>query len=135
MKLNLPILLLLLGLNLAVSPLRAEEHPFFYPDAATTETYVVTVTNQGSAPATNVRITCTLEPNQEYVSSSGDSTGTARGATVTFEPFASIPPKGKATWRIVVRNVKAGDVRFKVSMMTDQLTRPVEETEATNVYE
>lgn len=42
MKLNLPILLLLLGLNLAVSPLRAEEHPSADPHAVTTETQPAT---------------------------------------------------------------------------------------------
>ncbi len=36
---------------------------------------------------------------------------------------------------IVVAAVKPGDVRFKVVMNVDQLTRPVEETESTHLYE
>jgi len=97
--------------------------------------YVITVTNQGSALSTNIRITCTLEENVKYVSSSGATTGTLEGNTMTFAPLGSLAPKSKAAWQVVVSGLKAGDVRFKVTMNTDQLTRPVEETEATRVYE
>jgi len=99
------------------------------------ETYVITATNQGSAPGTNIRIVCTLEDNEQYVSSSGATRGTIEGNAVTFAPLRSLAPKAKATWRVVVKAVKTGDVRFKVTMNTDQLTRPVEETEATHLYE
>ena len=54
---------------------------------------------------------------------------------MVFAPLAKPAPKAKAEWRVVVKAVKAGDVRFKVTMNTDQLTRPVEETESTNLYE
>lgn len=99
------------------------------------ETYVITVTNQGSAPDTNIRIVCALEDTQEYVSSGGATNGRLSGNQVVFEPLATLAPKAKATWRVVVKAVKAGDVRFKVTMNTDQLGRPVEETEATHQYE
>lgn len=98
-------------------------------------TYVITVTNQGFADSTNIRIACTLEENMQYVSSSGATAGTVEGNTITFAPVVSLAPKTKATWNVVVTAVKAGDVRFKVIMNTDQLTRPVEETEATRIYD
>ncbi|MDD5459331.1 MAG: hypothetical protein PHF37_08060 [Phycisphaerae bacterium] len=99
------------------------------------ETYVITATNQGSAPDTNIRIICTLEDSQQYVSSSGATKGSVAGNTVTFEPLSTLAPKAQATWRLVVKAVKSGDVRFTAVMNTDQLTRPVQETEATNQYE
>ena len=98
-------------------------------------TYVIVATNQGSAPGTNISIVCTLEDSEQYVSSSGVTRGEAVGNTITFEPLRNLPPKTKATWRLVVKAVKPGDVRFKVVMNTDQLNRPVEETEATYLYE
>ncbi|UCG47390.1 MAG: DUF11 domain-containing protein [Phycisphaerales bacterium] len=97
-------------------------------------TYVITVTNQGSATDSNISITCTLEDNMTYVSSTGATGASVDGATVQFAPLANLGPKAKATWRVVVEAVKPGDVRFKVTMNTDQLTRSVEETEATRVY-
>lgn len=97
-------------------------------------TYVITATNQGSAPGTNVKIVCTLEDSLKHVSSTGATSGNLAGNTVTFSPVASLPPGKKATWRLVAKAVKSEDVRFRVSMTSDQLSRPVEETEATNLY-
>lgn len=98
-------------------------------------TYVITATNQGSAPGTNIIITCQLEDNEKYVSASGATTGTLTGNKITFTPLGNLAPKKEAVWRVVVKAVKPGDVRFKVTMNTDQITRPVEETEATHLYE
>lgn len=98
------------------------------------ETYVVEVTNQGTAPATNVRITSRLEDSQEFVSGSGSSAVSVNGRVITMAPVATIPPKGKATWRVIVKALKAGDIRYQTTLLTDQLTRPVEETESTNQY-
>jgi len=98
-------------------------------------TYVISVTNQGSAAATNVCIACILENNVQYVSSAGATAGSIEGQVVKFFPLSSLEPKTKAAWRVVVAAVKPGDVRFKVIMNVDQLIRPVEETESTNLYE
>jgi uncharacterized repeat protein (TIGR01451 family) len=98
-------------------------------------TYLISVTNQGSAAATNIRITCLLESNVQYVSSAGATSGSMEGQMVKFFPLTSLEPKARAAWRVIVTAVKPGDVRFKAVMNVDQLTRPVEETEATHVYE
>ncbi len=98
-------------------------------------TYVISVTNQGSAAATNIRINCLLESNVQYVSSAGATAGSIEGQMVKFYPLSSLEPKARAAWRVVVAAVKPGDVRFKAVMNVDQLTRPVEETESTHVYE
>ncbi len=99
------------------------------------ETYVITVTNQGSDYSTNIRIACTLEDTMQYVSSSGPTQGTsADGKMVLFAPLPSLAPKAKAIWKVIVKAINPGDVRFKVDMIEDCLKRPVEETEATNFY-
>lgn len=100
-----------------------------------TTTYVVTVTNQGSASETNVQIKCMLEAGMEYVSSSGPSKASVVGNTITFAPFASLAPKAQAKWLVNVKAVGTGDKRFKTTMITERLDRPVEETEATKFYE
>jgi uncharacterized repeat protein (TIGR01451 family) len=98
-------------------------------------TYVIRVENQGSATATNIRIACILENNVQYVSSAGATAGSQEGSTVRFFPLGSLAPKSQAAWRVVVEAVRPGDVRFKAIMNADQLTRPVEETESTHIYE
>ncbi len=99
------------------------------------EIYVITATNQGSMADTNIQIVCTLEEEQQYLRSSGATSGRVQGNQVIFAPLRSLAPKQKATWRVTVKALKPGDVRFKVTMNTDELNRPVEETEATNLYQ
>jgi uncharacterized repeat protein (TIGR01451 family) len=98
-------------------------------------TYMIRVTNQGSATANNIRINCTLEDNVKYVSSAGATAGSSEADTVRFLPLGNLAPQAVAVWRVVVAAVKPGDVRFKVSMSSDDLTRPVEQTESTKIYE
>ncbi|MCF7855089.1 MAG: DUF11 domain-containing protein [Candidatus Pacebacteria bacterium] len=99
------------------------------------ETYVITVTNQGSEVDKDIAITCTLPPHQSYVSSSGVTTGTAAGQKVTFAPLAELEPGERAVWRVRAKAEKAGTIRFTVEMTSDFLEPPpVMETEATNQY-
>jgi uncharacterized repeat protein (TIGR01451 family) len=100
-----------------------------------TTTYVITVTNEGSAADNNVRLVCSLDDKVQYVSSAGATPGSIMGKTVSFAPLRNIEPKTKATWRVIVRGSQPGDVRFKVTMHTDQLSLPVEVTEATHIYQ
>ncbi len=99
-----------------------------------TTTYVIEVTNQGSADGTNIAITCTLPPELQYVSANGPSPLTAQGRTVRFTPLAVLAPRAKTAYQVVVMRLAVGDVRFKVSMNSDQIDQVVEETESTHVY-
>lgn len=98
-------------------------------------TYVITATNQGSAPDNNIAITCQLENAQAFVSAGGATQGTAAGQTVTFAPLPVLGVGQRAEWRVTIRATSGGDIRFAVQMDTDNLNRPVRETEATNQYE
>lgn len=98
-------------------------------------TYEIKVTNQGSKADTNIRIDVTLPPEEDFVSGAGPTPSTAVGKNIKFAPLPSLAPGEVATYRVVVRGNKAGDVRFKVQMNSDNITSPVEETEATRFYE
>jgi len=98
-------------------------------------TYVIRVENQGSATATNIRVGCLLEDYVRYVSSAGATASSQQGQALRFYPLASLAPKATAAWRVVVEAVRPGDLRFKATMHADQLSRPVEETESTTLYE
>jgi len=100
-----------------------------------TTTYLITVSNEGSAADSNIRIVCMLDDKLQYVSSAGATAGSLMGRTVSFAPLQTLEPKTKATWRVVVKGAQAGDVRFRVTMHTDQLALPIEEMEATHIYQ
>ena len=96
--------------------------------------YEIVVTNQGSAPGTGIRVECVLEDEQQFVSGTGATAVSGSGQTVRLAPLPSLAPKAKATWRVSVKALKAANVRFKVKMISDQMTRDVEESESTNQY-
>ena len=99
-----------------------------------TTTYTITVTNQGTAIDSNIKVVCTMEDTMGYESNSGATKGSVDGMTVTFEPLVSLAPKEKAQWKVVVKALKEGDVRFKVAINSDATTRPVEKSESTHFY-
>jgi uncharacterized repeat protein (TIGR01451 family) len=103
-------------------------------EVGSTITYIITVTNQGSAVGTNIKLACTLPAQQSYASSDGPTQASIDGPSVAFAALPSLAPKAKATFRVVATGTAPGDVRFKVSMTSDQAQTPVEETESTNVY-
>jgi uncharacterized repeat protein (TIGR01451 family) len=104
-------------------------------EIGTNTTYVITATNQGSKTATNIRIACGLEEELEFVSATGPSEISHTNGVVVFEALETLEPQAQAAWRVTVRAVGIGDIRFKAVMNTDQLGREVMETEATHLYE
>lgn len=98
-------------------------------------TYEIAVTNQGSAMGTNIVIEATLPAEEDYVSSTGPTQATAAGKTIRFAPLATLEPKARTIYKVVVTGNKAGDVRFAVSLKSDQMTTTANETESTRFYE
>ena len=96
--------------------------------------YIVSVTNQGSKAGTNIQVSCILEDSMEYVSSTGPTAVSQVNGKVVFAPLASLAPQEVTKWQVRVRALGVADTRFKVSMISDQLSRSVDETEATTFY-
>lgn len=97
-------------------------------------TYEIRVTNQGSAPLTNIRMTGFLPESQEYVSGSGATAVQANERTATMEALGRLEAKADAVWHVVAKALRVDDARFKVELTSDQFQRPVEEFEATAQY-
>lgn len=97
-------------------------------------TYEVRVTNQGSAPGTNVRLIAALPPSQTFVSGSGDTAVETQGQTVRVAALPVLAPKATATWRWVVKAVGAADARLRVELTSDQFEMPITEEESTRQY-
>jgi uncharacterized repeat protein (TIGR01451 family) len=99
------------------------------------ETYIITVTNQGTAVDKNVKMICKLDGNMEYVSSSGTTVGAAKeGGVIEFAPVALLEPKAKVSWKVIVKATKEADARFYTEITSDMLTTPVTKTESTHFY-
>lgn len=98
-------------------------------------TYVIKVTNQGTAPDTNIAVTVNFPAQTAQVSSTGDSPVKATSQkSITFAPYAVLKPQQTIEYQVVAKGVKEGDARLQVMLSSDLLKIPVPEVEATQVY-
>ena len=99
------------------------------------EKFHIVVTNQGSAPDTNVILKINFEKSFDYVSSTGPTQAKAESAKeIEFAVLPSVAPGQKVTWEIVAKATEEGDQRSYFSIKSDTLSRPVEKVESTRVY-
>jgi uncharacterized repeat protein (TIGR01451 family) len=98
------------------------------------EDYVITVHNQGSADETNVTVVATIPDEMDFVSASGASQNSAEGRVIRFRPLARLAPKETATWHVITKCQRLGDVRFKTEVSSDSHKTPVVETESTVIF-
>lgn len=96
--------------------------------------YEIKVTNQGSAPGTNLKVTCALPESEEFVSGTGPTAVQGQGGTVTMATVPVLAPKAQAVWQVTVKALKPDDARFKVFIRSDQFEKPIQKDEATQLY-
>ncbi len=96
--------------------------------------YEIKVTNQGSAPGTNLKVTCVLPESQEFVSGTGPTPVQAQDRAVTMGTMSVLAPKEQAVWRVTIKALKPDDARFKVFISSDQFEKPIQKDEATQLY-
>jgi uncharacterized repeat protein (TIGR01451 family) len=99
-----------------------------------TTTYTIKVTNQGTAPDSEVVVTCAFEDAVEFVSAAGVTQGVHEGKTVKFAPLATLAPKESVKWTVVVKGIAEADTRFTTTLNTKETGRPIVTNEATRVY-
>ncbi|GBD36851.1 Large cysteine-rich periplasmic protein OmcB [bacterium HR36] len=97
--------------------------------------YHLIVRNQGSAPATNIRLRVEVPAELAITRVQGPSDHKREGQNLLFEPL-HLPPNTDRIYRISVRALKPGVVRLRVEMTADQLRAgPVRAEESTTILE
>lgn len=96
--------------------------------------YVIRVGNQGTKPASGVRLAATLLGDLEPVEASGPAGHRIENLTVFFEPLATLVPTEEATYKIRIRGRRAGDHRIQVQLTSDDHAAPITKEEVTRVY-
>jgi uncharacterized repeat protein (TIGR01451 family) len=97
--------------------------------------YVISVTNRGTIPATNIRLEALVPEELEVTRVQGPSDHKRDGARILFDAI-TLQSKGEARYVVHVKANASGDVRFKVDLKADQLYSglPVHEEESTTIY-
>lgn len=98
--------------------------------------YEIRVTNTGSKTETNLQLICTIPEKMEFRGAKGvgDCKSHLQGKELIFDPLPKLAPRADAIYRVNVRGVAAGDLRFRARIMADGLSDPVLKEESTKVY-
>ncbi len=97
-------------------------------------TYEIRVVNQGTKPATNIQVLGLVPAEAKPLSAEGPTRFAIAGQQVTFEPLARLAPKADVTYKVKVQALAAGDLRFKVQLLSDDSRTPITKEESTRVY-
>jgi uncharacterized repeat protein (TIGR01451 family) len=96
--------------------------------------YLITVLNQGTAPATGVVVRATAPEQMEVRGAAGPAPHRQEGRRVTFGAI-TLQPHDEKVYEVRVKALRPGDVRFRVEVSADQLTTgPVRREESTTIY-
>lgn len=99
-------------------------------------TYEVTITNTGSKADSNLQLVCTIPSELELISAQGPAgiRSEKKGTKLVFEKLPTLAPRADAVYRIKVRGIAVGDVRFRAEITAGGLSKPVIKEESTKVY-
>lgn len=97
-------------------------------------TYEIRVTNSGSKAASNLRLVALLPPEMKALSAEGPAKHVIDGPRVLFDPVRQLAPKADTSYLVKVQGLKAGDLRIRVQIVTDEITTPITKEESTRVY-
>jgi uncharacterized repeat protein (TIGR01451 family) len=96
--------------------------------------YEVRITNTGSKAETDIKLVAVVPDKMELKSVQGPARYRADGKTLIFEPLEKLAPRADALFRINVKALEPGTVRFKIQLTSTNLTEPVTKEEATRIY-
>lgn len=97
-------------------------------------TYIIRVTNQGTADDRGIRIVGTIPPELQPLDGDGDSDIAIKGQVFQMGIIPKLAPKQAVEWRLRCKAVKGGDARLRLEMNSELLKLPVHEEESTHVY-
>jgi uncharacterized repeat protein (TIGR01451 family) len=96
--------------------------------------YEVRISNTGSKAETDLKLVCTIPDKMEFKNAQGPAHFHAEGKQVIFDPLPKLAPRADALFRISVKGVAPGDVRFKVEVTSASIVEPIIRMESTRIY-
>ncbi|HZZ79260.1 MAG TPA: hypothetical protein VFE62_12130 [Gemmataceae bacterium] len=98
--------------------------------------YEIRVANKGTKTETNVEVVCTMPEQLEFVNAKCTTTLRYRqeGRNLVFEKLPRLAPRAEVIFRVQVKGIAPGDIRFQTRIRADGLKDPVLREESTRIY-
>ena len=97
-------------------------------------TYIVSIINQGTGPDKNITVEMVFPEGITPLSVTGPTESKIEEGKVSFSPYQELSSGTLLEYKVQAEATKEGDNRVKVTVDSDLLTSPLEETESTIVY-
>jgi uncharacterized repeat protein (TIGR01451 family) len=98
--------------------------------------FEIRVANKGTEAENNIEVVCTLPDQLEFVGARCTTTLRYRqeGHEVIFEKMPRLAPRAEEIFRVQVKGVAPGDIRFRTRIRADGLVEPVQREESMRIY-
>lgn len=121
------------GLSALLMELADTEDPV---EVSKDTSYEIRLTNTGTKTETNLQLTCTIPDKMEFkgAKAAPGCTFKLEGRELVFSALPKLPPRADVIYRVNVRCLAPGDLRFQARVRADGLETPVLREESTRVY-
>jgi uncharacterized repeat protein (TIGR01451 family) len=103
-------------------------------EVGTETVYEISVRNEGSAPASDVSVSCELPAGITLVDVTGPVDYVAERNLIVFRPISTLGPDAESTFRVHVSSAQAGNMRFRARLSSASIEEPLIEEELTRFY-
>jgi hypothetical protein len=98
--------------------------------------FEIRVANKGTKTETNLEVVCTLPEQLEFLGAKCTTTLRYRqeGRELIFEKMPRLAPRAEEIFRVQVKGIAPGDIRFRTRIRADGLKDPVQREESMRIY-
>lgn len=96
--------------------------------------YELRIRNDGSKTARDLKVTCELPAEMQFLSGTGPTEVLFREGVITLAPLAALEPGKEAVYKLNVRSLKTGNAKLRAKLVTPSLQKPVTAEELTRIY-
>lgn len=96
--------------------------------------YEVRVINTGSKSASNVQVVAVLPAEMAALDAKGPTASKLVDGKIVFQPITRLAPKEEQVFQFRAEATKAGDLRVRVQLTSDEIQQPITQEESTRVF-
>lgn len=96
--------------------------------------YEVRVVNTGSKSASNVQVVAILPTEMAATDAKGPTASKLVDGKIVFQPIVRLAPKEEQVFQFRAEATKAGDLRVRVQLTSDEIQQPITQEESTRVF-
>jgi uncharacterized repeat protein (TIGR01451 family) len=98
--------------------------------------YEIRVTNTGTKTEANLQLTCTVPDKMEFHTAKCPPGINYKqdGKEIVFDVVPKLAPRADVIYRVSVKCMEPGDVRFRARVKAESLTEPVLQEQGTKIY-